>query len=95
MRLSEPLASTEWRWEAFTALVETKNLLLLRQTDNTFLIIPKRAIPPGQIDSLRFEFNSRIPAPGAFPVPPGALPVPPGAFPVPPGALPVPPPTPG
>jgi hypothetical protein len=68
VRMSDALASTEWRWESFTGLVETANLLLLRQADNTFVIIPKRAVPAAELDALRYELQSHIPAPGAFPV---------------------------
>jgi hypothetical protein len=68
VRLTDALAFTEWRWESFTALVETANLFLLRQADNTFVIVPKRAVPAGETDRLRAELQSRMPTPGAFPV---------------------------
>jgi len=68
VRMSDPLAFTEWRWASFTGLVESANLLLLRQADNTFVVIPKRAVPPGQLDTLRADLTARMPAPGAFPV---------------------------
>ncbi|MGB7157683.1 MAG: YcxB family protein [Tepidisphaeraceae bacterium] len=68
VRLSDALLSTEWRWEAFIKLVETKTLLLLKQGDGTFVMIPKRAAPPGELDALRLLLNERVGLPGAFPV---------------------------
>ena len=68
VRLSDALASTEWRWEAFSQLVETTNLFLLRQSDGTFLMIPKRGAPPGGLDALRAILAERMHEPGAFPV---------------------------
>jgi hypothetical protein len=68
VRMSDPLAFTEWRWASFTGLVESANLLLLRRADNTFVMIPKRAVAPGLLDTLRADLTARMPAPGAFPV---------------------------
>ena len=68
VRMTDALSFTEWRWESFTGLVESANLFLLRQADNTFVMIPKRAVPLGQLDLLRADLESRMPAPGAFPV---------------------------
>jgi len=68
VRMSDPLAFTEWRWESFTGLVESANLLLLRQADNTFVMIPKRAVPAEELDTFRADLAARMPAPGAFPV---------------------------
>ena len=68
VRLSDALASTEWRWSAFTKMVETSNLFLLRRGDGPFVIIPKRAAPASEVDALRVILAERMHEPGAFPV---------------------------
>jgi hypothetical protein len=68
VRLAHEQAMTQWTWPNFIGLTETENLLLLRQAKATYVIIPKRAVPEGQLDALRLLLAERVGLPGAFPV---------------------------
>lgn len=67
---------SEFTWNAFIRLLETRNLFLLFPSKLTFFIIPKRAVPPGELDTFRLMLNQRVNRTGAFPV---LLPKPPNA----------------
>ena len=58
----------EFRWDAFRGLLETPKLFVLLPNDLSVVMIPKRAVPPGEIDALRFTLNERLTLRGAFPV---------------------------
>ncbi len=66
----------EYSWNAFMRLLETRNLFLLFPSKLAFIMIPKRAVPRGEVDALRLMLGERVGHTGGFPVhpspPPGA-----------------------
>jgi hypothetical protein len=69
--LSGSTASTRWLWAAFAGWTETANLILLRQTDDVTVLVPKRAATPAELDELRGLLRRHIvPPTGGFPVNP-------------------------
>jgi hypothetical protein len=68
VRLASTSSSTAWKWPNFTHLTETANLFLLKQSDGTHLIVPKRAVPPGELERLRLMIEEHLGVSGAFPV---------------------------
>lgn len=72
----------EYRWAYFLKSRETANLLVLHSEDNLMHLIPKRAIPEGELDHARALIHNGIPdsqflvKPGGFAVlPKPVLPV--------------------
>ena len=45
-----------------------QDLLLLKQGDSQYLAIPKRVVPPEELDILRLALNEHLNYRGAFPV---------------------------
>lgn len=58
----------EYSWNAFIRFIETRNLFLLFPSSLVFVIIPKRAIAPSELDALRTMLGERIGQGSAFPV---------------------------
>ncbi|HEX8915936.1 MAG TPA: YcxB family protein [Humisphaera sp.] len=71
-----PKVSMRVLWSGFDAWSETANLLLLRQQPgNQFHIVPKRAVPTGQMEPLRALLHARVvPHAAGFPVVPSPPP---------------------
>jgi len=58
----------EFQWSTFRGFIETRHLLVLQPNDVSMLIIPKRAIPPAELEALRAVLHERVGRTGAFPV---------------------------
>jgi len=50
--LDDKQSRNEFTWEAFLQLIETRNLFLLFPSKLTFIMIPKRAVPPSELELL-------------------------------------------
>ena len=66
--IDDEQSRNEYKWNAFIRLVESRNLFLLFPSNLVFVMIPKRAVPPGELDAFRFTLNERLTLRGAFPV---------------------------
>jgi YcxB-like protein len=69
--LATPTATTNWRWQAFSASIEGVNTILLRISGNArlFVSIPKRAFNEAELQELRALLGAHVqPQTGAFPV---------------------------
>ncbi len=68
LMVSDAQSRNEYTWGAFNRLLETRNLFLLFPSDLIFIIIPKRVVPPDQLQELRRLLDDRIRRASAFPV---------------------------
>jgi hypothetical protein len=66
--IDDEQSRNEYKWNAFIRLVESRNLFLFFPSNLVFIMIPKRAIPPGELDAFRMMLNERLTLRGAFPV---------------------------
>lgn len=68
LSMDDKQSRSEYTWDAFIQFLETRNLFLLFPSKLTFFIIPKRAVPPTDLDMLREMLSERISRNSAFPV---------------------------
>ena len=66
--IDDEQSRNEYKWNAFIRLVESRNLFLLFPSNLVFIMIPKRALPAGQLDAFRIMLNECLTLRGAFPV---------------------------
>ena len=64
-----PSSHHSWRWDAFSRVLENQYVIVLQRGPIDYLVVPKRAVPPGELEALGVLLYAKIQSPtGAFPV---------------------------